>query len=311
MSWLRWREFSAALCLGSGCFTEGSDGGFGSDGPGADTGAETSGACKPGTETCACQDGGRCDPGLVCASQLCVDLGGGPDPSAADDGAEGTTAKTTDDGGETVSDTAVDTGTGESGAVGEPGSCEGACGGSAPDFDGTCFCDPVCGTMNDCCDDYVTACAGGCLFNDDCSEAEVCSIGGGGCIAAFGATYDVVVEQWEDHTPTCWDIAPDCFADVYYRVYYGGDPVFTSSTQDNAVTATWADPWSSVIDSDAVLRFSFLDEDNLLDDQLNDECFLDGVGSCGPVPSSVLHAGIAEWTPDPESFVVRVRFLAQ
>jgi hypothetical protein len=45
----------------------------GAEGPGGTPNG--SGSCDPGSERCACRGGNRCDPGLVCASDYCVDLG--------------------------------------------------------------------------------------------------------------------------------------------------------------------------------------------------------------------------------------------
>jgi hypothetical protein len=44
------------------------------------------GSCSVGEEGCPCTGGGACDRGLTCASDLCVDLGGGPGPNAGEGG---------------------------------------------------------------------------------------------------------------------------------------------------------------------------------------------------------------------------------
>jgi hypothetical protein len=296
-----------ALCLVGGCFSESFGGGSQSGGT-AGTAGETAG-CVPGAETCPCLEGGRCDAGLVCASQLCVDLGGGSDPTADpdDSGEGGGTAKTTDDGG----DASTSAGTGDTGSIGEPGSCEGHCGESVPNFSAMCFCDPVCATSGDCCDDYVEMCGGGCAFNEDCGDLEVCSVGSSTCVEVFSATYEIVVDEWKDNTPTCWDGLGDCFADVYYEVYYGGEPVFTSSTVDDVVTTGWTDPWTATLDPQIVLSFAFWDDDTLGDESLGAQCFTQEDQSCGAVPAAVLHAGTMLWDPGGESLAVQVRFQAQ
>lgn len=278
----------------------------------ADGSSGGTGGCPPGAETCPCLEGGKCDAGLVCASQLCVDLGG-LDAGGGDSGDSGVvegggTAKPDDSGG-------VDTGSGtagESGVVGEPGSCVDHCGEGVPDTGGTCYCDPVCGTMDDCCADYATVCAGGCLLNADCGEDQVCSVAAGDCVGVFEADYDVVVEQWIDQTPVCWDGLGDCYADVYYQVFYGGNLEFTSATVDDALQASWDQPWTTMFAPESVLSVTFWDADSVGGDEvIVTECFLDGMMSCGPLTAATLHEGVAAWQPaaDADGFVVQVRFL--
>lgn len=306
------RWLCALLFVGGGCFSESFGDGSQSGGTGDTIGtAGESAGCVPGAETCPCMEGGLCDAGLICASQLCVDLGGGSDPTSVDpddSGEGGGTAKTTDDGGEDGSSGA---GTGDTGMIGEPGSCVDHCGESVPHFDGMCFCDPVCASSGDCCPDYAAACGGGCAFNSDCADTEVCSVGTSTCIDSFSATYDIVVDQWTDHTPVCWDGVGNCLADVYYEVYYGGDPVFTSVTFDDTLNASWTDPWTVVLDPALVLTFAFFDDDTLGDESIDTECFVQGDGTCGPVPASVLHAGTVLWDPGDDTFTVQVRFSAR
>lgn len=258
---------------------------------------DPTGGCVDGLEGCPCITGGLCVAGLVCASQLCVDLGGVDDTQGAD-GADGGTSKPSDTG-EPVT-TGEDTGT-----TGEPASCVGRCDGSAAP--GTaCYCDTACMSLGDCCPDYVEACGGAaCLSNDDCGALEVCSPTMG-CRDAFGATYDVVVDDWRDHTTVCWDV-DDCLADVYYDLYYAGEQVFESSTVADVVQASWSEPATFAINDLDVLSIAFADEDLDADDAMITVCFLADL-TCGPVPVDVLHAGTYAW--DDDSFAVSVRFLA-
>jgi hypothetical protein len=55
--------------------------------------------CSPGTETCTCTDGGGCDPGLDCLSGLCVDA---MPPRADDTGMGGESSGEMADGGSTT-----------------------------------------------------------------------------------------------------------------------------------------------------------------------------------------------------------------
>ncbi|MFO0631862.1 MAG: hypothetical protein U0168_03330 [Nannocystaceae bacterium] len=271
------------------------------------------GGCTPGAETCPCRDGGKCDAGLVCASQLCVDLGG-LDGGADDSGGSGMlegggTAKPMEDSGGVGPGS--DSGTaGETGVIGEPGSCIDHCGEGVPDMGGMCFCDTVCATMDDCCADYATACAGGCLLNADCAQDQVCSMAAGACVGAFEADYDIVVEQWQDETPVCWDGISDCYADVYYQVFYGGNLEFTSATVDDALQASWTDPWTTMLAPETVLSFTFWDHDSVGGDEfIVTECFLDPENACSPVGAATLHEGVASWQPEGDGFIVQVRFL--
>jgi Somatomedin B domain len=305
------RWFGALLWLCGACFSEGFAGGPQTGGTAgtAGTAGETAG-CVPGAETCPCLEGGRCDAGLVCASQLCVDLGGLSNAGAESDTDQGGgTAKTTDDGaGELTSASA--SGTGETGNFGEPGSCEGHCGEQVPHFDGVCSCDPGCAYFGDCCDDYETACGGGgCVFNEDCAPEQVCSFTASVCVDAFTASYDIVVDQWQDKTDIWWDGIDDVYADVYYDIYYGGELVFTSETMPDVFNASWTVPWSATLDVDSVLAVAFSDDDTDVDEFIDIDCFPDQDEACGPVPVSVLHAGTMVW--DSADFLVQVRFLAQ
>ncbi|MBK8238557.1 MAG: hypothetical protein IPK74_23765 [Deltaproteobacteria bacterium] len=303
------RRLALPALLLAACFSEQFRGDDGVATGGVDSGT-TSGACTPGAETCPCLDGGVCDAGLICASQLCVDLGGTSRPMAGtDDGAEGGgTAKTT-------GDTGLDTSAGEvgsdTGTIDTPGSCIGQCGNPVPDPAGMCYCDPICANMGDCCGDYMLACPGACSSNDDCADTEVCSASTHECLALGEATYDLVVDQWVDHTPICWDGAINCFADPYYQVLYGGDIVFTSETVANTTNASWTVPWSSKISDATVLTLAFWDEDSLGDETIVTECFLDEGEICGPVPAAVLRDGGFLWDPGDGTYTVSVRITAQ
>lgn len=55
--------------------------------------------CSPGTETCTCTDGGGCDPGLACLSGLCVEPVDGSDDSD-DASADETGGGASESGGE-------------------------------------------------------------------------------------------------------------------------------------------------------------------------------------------------------------------
>lgn len=55
-------------------------------------GSGDTGECKVGSVTCPCTDGGGCDPGLACLSNLCVDPGSGTTQAATDATSTPTTA---------------------------------------------------------------------------------------------------------------------------------------------------------------------------------------------------------------------------
>lgn len=84
-----------APALGIACWLliAGCPGGGGGDGDASisDGGMED---CPVGSESCECTAGGACDPGLTCASQVCVNLGGlgGQGGSGAQSGAGGQSA---------------------------------------------------------------------------------------------------------------------------------------------------------------------------------------------------------------------------
>lgn len=270
------------------------------------TTASDTGGCPPGTETCACLPGGVCNGDLICASQLCVDFGGS---SGADDGE----TDKTESGG-------VDTSSGG----GEPGSCVGHCddGEMVPHFGGVCFCEPSCkgqdGEASTCCPDYEQACPGDCLFNDECSADEVCN-SAQTCVPAWGQQYEVCVTYWRDHTSTCWDF-DDCYADVYFKMSYGGEAVLVSETHDDVTETSWDDCAIFEINSDIddgtqsneVWATFFYDEDGIgSPDATNHICEPNGTGGCTFIPLDYLRWGTVYWTASADvPFDVTVRFLA-
>jgi len=259
--------------------------------------------CPLGSESCPCTAGGGCDGELVCASQTCVDFG---DSGGADEG-------------ETDKPPPEDTGADESGGDVE-GSCENNCFSASPHLGGLCFCDPSCGMTDTCCPDYETACPGQCLFPDDCASDEVCN-SAQECVPAWGQIYDVCVDNWADFSPTCWDF-DDCFADVYYTIYYGGTPVFTSTTQNDSTQASWSDCFAMEFNSDIddgtqsnkVLSIVFTDADGAgSDDPMNVVCYAEG-GSCTYLPLLYLHEGGLHYDHDasyPFDFQIRLVALAE
>jgi hypothetical protein len=77
----------------------------GTDGGGTDSSGDGTGAteCVAGTERCHCYEDATCNEGLVCASDLCVDLGGGGLSGAAGSaGGEGSCTNVTPCGGDVV-----------------------------------------------------------------------------------------------------------------------------------------------------------------------------------------------------------------
>jgi hypothetical protein len=278
-----------------------------SDGEAGTTAASASdGACSPGTEACACNEGGLCVAGLVCASNLCVDLGatGGNDDGGTEKPADEGDGDETTDGGSDGS---------------EPeGSCAGNCFGSSPHLGGTCYCDPTCAYDDVCCPDYTEACPGQCFFNDDCAADEVCN-SAQECVSAWGTTYNVCVDLWRDYSTICWDVGCG-LADVFYELAYGGNVVHVSNTFDDALEATWTECYpieinANVTDttqSNGVWRATFWDRDAATDhDFIFTACFPND-GACSFVPLSFLKAGGATWAASATApFEIRVRFVAQ
>jgi hypothetical protein len=245
------------------------------------------GGCTPGTEACECIEGGQCVSGLVCASNVCVDIGGtgGADETGMKPGTSG------------VDDT----------TTGPPsGSCEGSCGEYV--IDGDCFCIPSCEFSGSCCADYETACPGECVVNNQCADDEVCSASSQTCVPAYGHGYEVRVDRWEDHTPDCWD-ALDCEADVYFRAFHGNQgEIYESSTKTDVVVASWSsEPFELSIDSSKVFQVVFYDFDTTSDDDvMHGVCFPDGQGVCQAIDVEYLHEGGAIW--DGRDFYVEVTF---
>lgn len=204
--------------------------------------------------------------------------------------------------------------TGDSG--GDPGSCVGNCGAAVPHLGGLCLCDPSCAVNDACCSDYAEACPGGCLYNQDCADDEVCSVGQE-CVPAWGRTYQVYVDVWRDHSTTCWDTL-DCLADVYWFMYYGGELVYSSAQQDNVSEASWPDPGSIIVDSDNELESNkvwsivFYDADGASgDDAINLVCEPDAGDACSHIPLQYLKWGSVIWDQERDwPFEVWVRFVA-
>lgn len=260
--------------------------------------------CEPGTEGCPCSSGGACYGELVCASQTCVDLGGSDGADEGDTEKPDPTEDPTDPSGDPT-DPSGDTG------GGPPGSCEGNCGDSSPmpHLDGKCSCGPSCAGAGECCPDYEDVCTGGdsgdeseCLFGDNCESDEICTMDLE-CGPAWSRPYSICVAGWADYSPTCWDF-DDCYADVYFDVYYGGDLVFSSPTQNESVMASWDECATVVINSDngltsnEVLSVLFYDEDGAgADDLMNYACHVDA-GACSFIPVQYLHDGFAFYEHD-------------
>ncbi|MFO7563015.1 MAG: hypothetical protein R6X02_10265 [Enhygromyxa sp.] len=110
--------------------------------------------CPTGTEGCACTIGGSCDGELVCASEICVALGG---------------ADTTGDGNPGDGDGDPSEGDGDQGdgdGDGDQGDGDGD--GDQGDGDGD-----TCGKVGDSCDPH------GCCDGLSCDGFGVCGLGGG------------------------------------------------------------------------------------------------------------------------------------
>ncbi|MEZ4453667.1 MAG: right-handed parallel beta-helix repeat-containing protein [Nannocystaceae bacterium] len=67
----------------------------GCSGPGAETTAAETSSCVDGEEGCACLDGGVCESGLLCASQMCVPAGDTTSGSTTGESTTTTTSGTT------------------------------------------------------------------------------------------------------------------------------------------------------------------------------------------------------------------------
>lgn len=270
------------------------------------SGSGSESECEAGTEDCDCRPGGVCDGDLICTPpQGCVDFGGDDDESSTGDkpptSESSSGADSTDDGG-------------------EPGSCAGSCGEAVPHFGGLCLCDPSCMLNDACCDDYEESCPGDCLFNEDCPPNEVCN-SGQECVFAWGQTYQVCVDYWADVSPMCWDGPGDCYADVYFEMYYGGALIGVSPTHDDVLSTSWDECATFEINSDiddgaqssGVWSVVFLDDDGAINpaDHIDVICEPGGAGGCTFIPLDYLKWGQVFWENMPERPAeVHVRFLA-
>ena len=90
---------------------------MGDDDGGGGASSGDGGACSVGSEGCACTSGGSCDPGLTCASHLCVDVGDS-DPHAGSGGLRGLAGRGGAGSGGAGSGGAGSGGAGSSGAGG-------------------------------------------------------------------------------------------------------------------------------------------------------------------------------------------------
>lgn len=157
------------------------------------TGDDTDSTCPVGSLGCACTGGGSCDPGLLCASQRCVD----PDQQATTTTAETSVGMTTD--GETTAGPACNPGGAGSVDVACPaeqpyclaGNCvdcsELKCDAVSPSLP---FCDPGTGLCAAClCDDAKPVCdpvehtCSKCDAHSDCPDSA-CDLETGACLPA-------------------------------------------------------------------------------------------------------------------------------
>jgi len=267
----------------------------------ANTDAASDGECTPGTEACACIEGGQCVTGLVCASNLCVDIDG----TGSGDESGVKPEESSSSGNEET-------------GMPPAGSCVGNCGGSDQSGDAWCYCSPSCMLADDCCSDYESACPGGCLFNGDCDASDVCT-GGQECIPAFDHVYELTVKSWRDYTPDCWDsFAGDCLADVFFTVFYGTQgEVCRSTVHDETSDTEWIDePCDVAINETDVMQIVFYDFDDVTaNDPTNSVCFNTG-GECGAIGIEYLRAGGAIWdfSSDPaadDRFYVEIGLVAK
>jgi hypothetical protein len=123
-----WRSLACLAALsGSACGPNAGSPTDTSTGSGSDSeadGVESSAACPVGSESCPCTDGGGCDPGLTCLSNVCVALPS--TTSEASTSADASTAATSDT--PTTSDTtsgATTVASSSEGGTGEPYSAVG------------------------------------------------------------------------------------------------------------------------------------------------------------------------------------------
>ncbi len=94
------------------------------------------------------------------------------------------------------------------------GSCAAACGGQSADG---CYCDDLCETYGDCCDDYVTACvepdSNACFDDSQCGEGEFCLAEDtqGCCPPNALCSFDVAPCQGQCQAPViCPAFVPTC-----------------------------------------------------------------------------------------------------
>jgi hypothetical protein len=139
----------------------------------------------------------------------------------------------------------------------------------------------------------------------------VCSNGSGTCILAYDHVYEVYVTEWGDNTDICWDSIPgDCLADVYFRMYFGGELICSSSVVEDASWASWNEPCAIAFNETDPWSLIFRDYDALSpDDPVGVHAFAQPDGSPGPVPVEFLHAGGAIWGDATTAFTVTVTFV--
>ena len=87
--------------------------------------------CNIGKESCACTNGGACDPGLVCRSSLCVRTDGGSTSSTTTQSTTSSSTTSGQGGGSTTTSTTTAPTTTTQGAGGAPSTTQGS-GGAPP-----------------------------------------------------------------------------------------------------------------------------------------------------------------------------------
>ncbi|MCA9593632.1 MAG: hypothetical protein KC776_09990 [Myxococcales bacterium] len=130
------------------------------------------------TATCAGRCGGAsadkscaCDAQCAAAGDCCADYESVcAAPPAASGGAGGAGGTGGESAGGASGGSAGQPGSGGAPTLPENGSCQGMCGGAAPDQ--SCWCDAACTDYGDCCGDFAAACpAGGVGPNTGCTPA--------------------------------------------------------------------------------------------------------------------------------------------
>ncbi len=196
-----------------------------SGGSGGTAGAAGGAACPAGTELCPCGPNGTCDPGLVCGSGLCVDIGSGGSAGAPGaGGSSGSPGSGGADGGQAGAVTGSGGGGGVAGAApgtgGAGGCADTLCGAECVDLltsaDHCGECNAVCLAPQTCsqgsceCTEGLTFCADDCVdttsdddhcggCDDPCTGGQFCDLGD--CVCPEG-------EDW------CSDICTDTDFDV-------------------------------------------------------------------------------------------------